>query len=148
MAPNATVRDLVFKTTVPLHRWLVRVTGGRVGGRVLGMPAIELTTTGRKSGQPRSVMLTVTRQEGDTLVLVASKGGDDRNPDWYKNLAANPDVIVRIAGGSPRPMRARVADADERARLWPLITAEHRNYAGYQEKTAREIPVVLVEPAS
>jgi len=142
------LRDLTLKTTNALHRSLVRASGGRVGGHVLGMPAIELTTSGRRSGRPRTVMLTVTREEGSTLVIVASKGGDDRHPDWYLNLVANPDVEVRMGGGAPRRMRARVADAAERARLWPLITTEHRNYAGYQRKTDREIPVVLLEPAA
>ncbi|HEX2578249.1 MAG TPA: nitroreductase/quinone reductase family protein, partial [Aquihabitans sp.] len=110
------------------------------------MPVVELTTTGRKSGQPRTVMLTVPVQEGDTLVIVASKGGEDRHPAWYVNLLADPEVSVKRREGAPVAMRARVADADERARLWPRITAAYRGYAGYQEKTDREIPVVLLDP--
>ncbi len=91
-------------------------------------------------------MLSAPLQEGPTLVLVASRGGDDRHPSWFLNLRDNPDVEVVVHGRPPQPMRARVADADERARLWPQIIAEHRNYADYQTKTEREIPVVVLEP--
>jgi deazaflavin-dependent oxidoreductase (nitroreductase family) len=112
------------------------------------MPVLELTTTGRKSGQPRSVMLTSPLQEGSTLVIVASRGGDDQHPAWFLNLRDNPDVEVAFKGGPKQPMRARVATPEERARLWPLVTADHKNYAGYQTKTQREIPLVLLEPKS
>jgi deazaflavin-dependent oxidoreductase (nitroreductase family) len=112
------------------------------------MPVLELTTTGRKSGQPRSVMLTSPLQEGSTLVIVASRGGDDQHPAWLLNLRDNPDVEVAFKGGPKQPMRARVATPEERARLWPLVTADHKNYAGYQTKTQREIPLVLLEPKS
>lgn len=110
------------------------------------MPALELTTTGRKSGRPHSVMLTSPVQEGDTIVIVASRGGDDHHPAWFLNLRDNPDVEVAYAGKPKAPMRARVAIADERARLWPQVTATHKGYAGYQTKTSREIPLVLLDP--
>jgi deazaflavin-dependent oxidoreductase (nitroreductase family) len=110
------------------------------------MPVLELTTTGRKSGQPRSVLLTSPHQEGETLVVVASRGGDDAHPAWFLNLRDHPDVEVSFKGGPKRPMRARIADANERARLWPKITAEFKNYAQYQTKTEREIPLVFLEP--
>lgn len=139
--------DFAFKTINGLHQTLVRVSGGRIGGRLSKMPVLELTTTGRKSGNKRSVMLTSPIQEGSTIVVVASRGGDDKNPDWFLNLRANPDVEVAYQGGAKRAMRARVADAAERARLWPLVVADHANYAGYQSKTEREIPLVLLEPA-
>jgi deazaflavin-dependent oxidoreductase (nitroreductase family) len=90
-------------------------------------------------------MLTSPWHEGDTYAIVASRGGDDTNPAWFLNLRDNPDVEVAMRG-KKQPMRARVADAEERARLWPIITADHKNYAGYQTKTEREIPVVLLEP--
>lgn len=110
------------------------------------MPVLELTTTGRKSGQPRSVLLTSPHQEGDTWVVVASRGGDDTHPAWFLNLRDNPEVEVSLKGGPKRPMSARVADAGERARLWPKITADFKNYAQYQTKTEREIPLVFLEP--
>lgn len=138
--------DLVLKTMNTVHRGLLKITGNRLGWDASGMPVLELTTTGRKSGQPRTCMLTSPVQEGDTLVVVASRGGDDVHPAWFLNLRDNPDVQVRLRGGPKQPMRAHVATADERARLWPLVTKDHKNYAGYQKKTDREIPLVLLHP--
>jgi deazaflavin-dependent oxidoreductase (nitroreductase family) len=129
-----------------VHRTLLKLTGGRIGWHVAGMSALELTTTGRKSGQPRRVMLTSPAQQGDAIAIVASRGGDDHHPAWFLNLRDNPDVTVAYGGQPRRPMRARVATAEERAELWPKITAKASNYAGYQRKTNREIPVVLLEP--
>src|SRR5690606_2970560 len=108
---------------------------------------LELTTIGRKSGEPRTVMLTSPLQEGSTTVIVASRGGDDHHPAWFLNLRDNPDVEVAMKGEPRRRMRARVATPEERSRMWPKITAAHTNYAGYQRKTDREIPLVLLEPA-
>jgi deazaflavin-dependent oxidoreductase (nitroreductase family) len=112
------------------------------------MPVLELTTKGRKTGQARSVMLTSPLQEGSTIVIVGSRGGDDRHPAWVLNIQENPDVEVAWKGGAKQPMKARVATADQRARLWPLVIADHKNYAGYQARTQREIPLILLEPAS
>jgi deazaflavin-dependent oxidoreductase (nitroreductase family) len=137
--------DVMLKVMNGLHRGLLAVSFGHLGWDALGMPVLELTTIGRKSGQPRSVMLTSPWHEGDTYAIVASRGGDDTNPAWFLNLRDHPDVEVTMRG-KKQPMRARVADADERARLWPIITTDHKNYAGYQTKTEREIPVVLLEP--
>jgi len=138
--------DLNFKAMNAIHRVALKLTGGRAGWRLLGMPALELTTIGRKSGEPRTVMLTSPLQEGSTIAVVASRGGDDKAPAWYLNIVDNPDVEVVYQGGPKQRMKARVADAAERQRLWPLITSDHKNYAGYQTKTEREIPVVLLEP--
>jgi len=138
--------DLTLKAMNAVHKAVLTVTFGKVGRNLLGMPAFELTTIGRKSGQPRRVMLTSPYQEGDTIAIVASRGGDDEHPAWFLNLRDNPEVEVTHPGQPPQKMTARVADATERARLWPLITEDHDNYAGYQRKTEREIPVVLLEP--
>lgn len=129
-----------------VHRAGLALTGNRVGASIGGMPSLELTTTGRRSGKARSVMLTSPLREGDAYVVVASRGGDDTHPAWYLNLQANPTVQVRVVGGARRPMRARVATPTERAKMWPLITGRYANYAGYQKRTAREIPLVLLEP--
>jgi deazaflavin-dependent oxidoreductase (nitroreductase family) len=137
--------DFALKTMNAVHRGLIKLTGGRVGWQV-AMPVLELTTIGRKSGQPRSVLLTSPHQEGETWVVVASRGGDDTHPAWFHNLRDNPEVEVSLKGGPKQPMRARVADAGERARLWPKITADFKNYAQYQTKTEREIPLVFLEP--
>lgn len=136
----------MLKTMNAVHRALLAITFGKIGWSAGGMPVLELTTTGRRSGQPRSVMLTSPVQEGSTLVIVASRGGDDVHPAWYHNLVADPQVEVALGGKAKQPMRARVATPDERARLWPQITAKYRNYAQYQTKTEREIPLVLLEP--
>src|SRR3984957_1021785 len=119
--------DLQLKTMNTLHRGLLKLSGGRVGWTGMRMPVLELTTTGRKSGQPRTVMLTSPVQEGTTLVIVASKGGEDTHPAWFLNLRENPDVEVAMKGQPKRRMRARVADDEERARLWPRVIADHKN---------------------
>ena len=139
--------DAVLKLMNQTHRVLIAVSGGRVGRSFSGMPVVELTTIGRKTGQPRTSMLTSPYQEGDRTYIVASRGGDDHNPAWFLNLANNPEVTVSIRGGAAQKMRAEVADPDERARVWPLITSKHTNYAGYQKKTQREIPLVVLTPA-
>lgn len=131
-----------------LHRGIQKASLGKLGWKAGSMPVVELTTIGRKSGQPRTVLLTSPVQEGGAIVVVASRGGDDQHPAWFLNLRDNPRVEVAVAGNPKVPMHARIADADERARLWPRVTADHKNYAGYQSKTSREIPLVLLEPAS
>jgi deazaflavin-dependent oxidoreductase (nitroreductase family) len=138
--------DLTLKTMNALHRVVQRVTFGKVGWKAGSMPVVELTTTGRKSGQPRTVLLTSPVQEGETYVVVASRGGDDVHPAWFLNLRDDPAVQVATGSGPKRPMRARIADADERARLWPQVAAEYKGYASYQTKTSREIPLVFLEP--
>jgi deazaflavin-dependent oxidoreductase (nitroreductase family) len=141
-----TTKDLYFKGFTGFHRLVWQASGGRIAGNLLGMPVVMLTTTGRKSGQKRDSMLTSPLQVGDSVVLVASFGGDDRHPTWYLNLKANPSVEATI-GRNRRAMTARVAEGDERAELWAKLTAAHANYAGYQTKTNREIPVVVLDPA-
>ena len=140
--------DLVLKTANVMHRAVVKLTFGRVGWKAGPMPVLELTTIGRKSGQPRSVMLTSPVQEGETWVIVASRGGDDHHPAWFLNLRDRPDVEVSLQGKPKQRVHARIATPEERARLWPQVTATYKGYAGYQKKTDREIPLVLLEPQS
>ena len=139
--------DLVLKTMNTVHRTILKLSGGHFGWEASNMPVLELTTTGRKSGQPRTVMLTSPLQEGSTVVIVASRGGDDQNPAWFLNLRDDPHVEVSLKGAPKQPMTARVATPDERARMWPKIVADHKNYGGYQKRTEREIPLVLLEPS-
>ncbi|HNM86032.1 MAG TPA: nitroreductase/quinone reductase family protein [Mycobacterium sp.] len=127
------------------HRALLAVSGGRFPKKVLGMQPVELHTTGRRSGQPRSTMLTSPICEPDRIVLVASKGGHRDHPDWYKNAIANPDVTLVVDGRS-MPMHARTATAEERAELWPRVVKTYKGYAGYQRNTDREIPLLVCEP--
>jgi deazaflavin-dependent oxidoreductase (nitroreductase family) len=139
---------LALKAMESSHRLLQWLTRGKVGWTIGDMPVLELTTIGRRSGQARATMLTSPLQEGDAYVVVASRGGDDRHPAWFLNLRDNPHVEVVIEGGPRTARLARVATAEERARLWPIITKKYANYAGYQTKTQREIPLVLIEPAA
>jgi deazaflavin-dependent oxidoreductase (nitroreductase family) len=127
------------------HRAVLRLSGGRVLGTAFGMPVVELRTIGRTTGQTRTTVLTSPIDDETRVVLVASKGGDARDPQWYGNLLAHPDVEILIEGIS-RQLRARVASEPERAELWPQIVAVYKGYGGYQEKTERTIPVVICEP--
>ena len=131
-----------------IHRGVLAVSGGRLGWRAGGMPVVRLTTTGRKSGQRRTVMLTSPLQQGDGIVIVASRGGDDHHPAWFLNLRDQSDVEVAVGGQPKQRMRARVANPQERAAMWPQVTAKYKGYANYQTKTDREIPLVLLEPAA
>jgi deazaflavin-dependent oxidoreductase (nitroreductase family) len=137
--------DIGLKTMSRVHRVILRGTGGRVLNSAFGMQVVELHTVGRKSGLPRSTMLTAPVIDGQRIVLVASKGGDDRDPDWYRNLMAHPDAEVTV-DGQRRPVRARPASAGEKAELWPRVVAAYRGYAGYQRRTQRDIPLVLCDP--
>jgi deazaflavin-dependent oxidoreductase (nitroreductase family) len=138
------VKDRIGVAVVGLHRRVYRVSGGRIMGAVGGMPVIELTTTGAKSGKQRTTMLTVPVHYQGNRVVVASKGGTPENPAWYYNLVANPQVTVTEKGESTQ-LRARVLTPEERDELWPQIVAAYKGYGGYQEKTSRTIPVVVLE---
>jgi deazaflavin-dependent oxidoreductase (nitroreductase family) len=133
------------------NTWVYRRTDGRLGnnwrvGGALrtGVPICLLTTTGRKSKQPRTVPLLYLR-DGDAVVLVASQGGLPEHPQWYRNLVADPEVTVQIKATTQR-MRARTANDAERDRLWPRLTEVYADYDRYQAWTQREIPVVICEP--
>jgi deazaflavin-dependent oxidoreductase (nitroreductase family) len=106
---------------------------------------VILKTTGRKTGKPRTTTLTSPIQDGDTVVIVASYGGDDRHPAWFLNLRDEPKVELTIHNET-RPMTAHVASPEEKAELWPRVVAAHKGYAQYQTKTDRDIPLVILEP--
>ena len=127
------------------HRFWMSVSGGMFGRTVGSMKVVELHTVGRKSGKHRATMLTAPIAEDDRVVLVASKGGDHRDPDWYRNLVAAPDVELTI-DGNRSPWRARTATAQEKADLWPQITSAYSGYRDYQRRTDRDIPVVICSP--
>lgn len=136
--------DLQLKTTNVIHKALLTVSFGKLGQKVGGMPVLKLTTTGRKSGEARTIMLTSPVQVGDTLVIVASKGGEDTHPAWYLNLVAKPDVQVEWKGAASKRMIATVASAAEKSELWPKIVAAYKGYGGYQKRTERDIPIVFL----
>jgi len=129
-----------------LHRFLYRVSGGRIGGRVVGMPVLMLTTTGRKSGVPRANVLTYL-PKGRASVVFASNAGEPRHPAWWLNLAADPHATVQ-RGQEVTPVIAREAEGEERVRLWDEVVRTEAGYAVYAERTTRRIPVVVLEPVT
>jgi deazaflavin-dependent oxidoreductase (nitroreductase family) len=127
------------------HAAIYRATGGRIGHRVPGLPPMLLLDhVGAKSGTERTAAL-VYIEDGDDLVLVASKGGHPKHPSWFHNLKANPEVTVQV-GPERRDVRARVAAPEERERLWPRAVRAYPGYRTYQERTKRQIPLVILEP--
>ena len=126
------------------HTLVYRATRGRIGHRFPGSPPMLLLDhIGAKSGEKRTTPLVYVR-DGENLVLVASKGGNPKNPAWFHNLRANPETTVQV-GSKKRSVRARVAEAAERERLWPKAVETYGGYADYQERTDREIPLVILE---
>ena len=119
-------------------------TDGREGHEWRGVPTLLLTTRGRKSGKLRRTALIYGEDGEGRYLLVASKGGAPEHPSWYLNLAAHPEVEVQV-GADKFAARARTADAREKPRLWQLMTSIWPDYDGYQKKTSRDIPVVIVE---
>ena len=142
----------IIKVMSRLHTAAYKISGGRIGknwriGSAVrkAVPICLVTTTGKKSGQPRTVPLCF-MADGDNVVLVASQGGTATNPQWYRNLQADPSVTVSV-GRTTRAMRARTATPGERDQLWPRLVEAYADYANYQTWTEREIPVVICEPA-
>jgi F420H(2)-dependent quinone reductase len=140
------VTDRGFRILGGIHRAVYRATGGKVGGKMGKAPVLLLTTTGRKSGKSRTTPLLYARV-GDGYVLIASKGGAERDPLWYRNLQATPHADVQV-GRRKQHVHARTAEGDERERGWRALTDLYPGYDGYQEKTSRTIPVVFLEPTT
>jgi deazaflavin-dependent oxidoreductase (nitroreductase family) len=142
MINRSTMSRALVKVMSASHQFWYRRTGGRVGGRINGMDVLLLTTHGRKSGKSRTTPLQYV-SDGDAYVVVASNGGSDRHPGWWLNLKADPDATVQVKSAR-RAVRAREASPDEKARLWPRLTALYAGYGDYQQATSREIPVVIL----
>jgi deazaflavin-dependent oxidoreductase (nitroreductase family) len=136
--PEPRVMKRMGRWHVRLYRW----TGGILGGRMDGLDMLLLTTRGRKSGLERTVPLPYFR-DGDRYLLIASYGGNARNPAWLENITADGDVTIQV-GFRRRKAHATVASGAERERLWTAVTSMFPRYLAYQEKTARQIPVVVV----
>ena len=127
------------------HMYLYRATNGLIGHRVPGLPPMLLLDhVGAKSGVKRTAPLLYIR-DGDDVVIVASKGGFPKHPAWFHNLRANPETTVQV-GTERRAVHARVAEPEEHDRLWPKAVATYGGYRGYQERTDRRIPLVVLEP--
>jgi len=127
------------------HTAIYRASHGLIGHRIPGQPPVLLLDhVGAKSGTRRTSPLVYGR-DGENLVLVASKGGYPKHPAWFHNLRANPDTTVQV-GSRTLNVRARVAEGDERTRLWSLMVGVYGGYEGYRRRTEREIPLVVLEP--
>lgn len=135
---------LLMSFFIALNVWLYRSSGGRVMGKMRGAPILLLTTRGRKSGRSRTVPLLYLK-DGETFVIVASFAGAPKDPAWYLNLVAQPKVNLQV--GSQRfDAKVRRASLEEKGRLWPRLVALYPQYADYQKRTPRDIPVVIVSP--
>jgi deazaflavin-dependent oxidoreductase (nitroreductase family) len=134
----------VLRRLMGLHTHVYRLSQGMIGHRFPGAPPMLLLDhVGARSGTKRTIPLLFV-QDGEDVVIVASKGGHPKNPAWFHNLRANPDTTVQI-GPEQRHVHARVATPQERQRLWPKAVATYSGYHGYQERTEREIPLVILE---
>ncbi|MEW6476090.1 MAG: nitroreductase family deazaflavin-dependent oxidoreductase [Actinomycetota bacterium] len=136
------LKDVFARAVTALHTQVYRRTGGKVGGKAGSVTMGLLTTTGRRSGRPRTTPLNI-MADGDRYLLVASYGGDDRDPQWFRNLQANPEATVQLGADTFR-VRASVASQEEKKTLWPKVVASYKGYEGYQRKTSRDIPVVIL----
>jgi F420H(2)-dependent quinone reductase len=127
------------------HAAVYRASHGLIGHRVPGAPPMLLLDhVGAKSARKRTSPLAYA-VDGENLILIASKGGYPKNPAWFHNLLANPDTTVQV-GSRRRDVRARVADPQERKRLWPMVVSVYGGYEDYRRRTDREIPLVILEP--
>jgi len=127
------------------HTVAYKASGGRLGGTAYGVPVALVESVGRKSGKRRTHPL-LCREDGENLVIIASKGGVNKHPAWYLNLKAQPETNAWWKG-KKRRVRAREAEGEERERLWKLMADGYPTYEGYQRRTDRQIPVVVLEPA-
>jgi deazaflavin-dependent oxidoreductase (nitroreductase family) len=135
---------LALKLGSGAHAGVYRATGGKLFGRIGKSPILLLNTVGRKSGRKRTSPLLYVVNDED-FVVIASKGGAPTHPAWYLNLRANPDAMVEVGDREVR-VRAEEADSEEKARLWQKMVEMYPTYEDYQEKTEREIPLLVLHP--
>ncbi len=137
----------VFSSVLQVHEKLYKATDGRVGHRLLGVPTLLLSTTGRRSGATRTISLVYARDGGDYLV-VASKGGSDQPPAWLLNLKAKSEVEIQVGRERQKAVCKVVEPSDpDYARLWKIVNEKNGDrYTAYQKETARPIPVVVITP--
>jgi deazaflavin-dependent oxidoreductase (nitroreductase family) len=136
---------LLLASVTAAHRWLHRASGGRLGGRAGALRFLVLHHTGRKSGRSFTTPLLYV-EDGERWLVVASNAGDNRHPAWWLNLCARPQAEIEL-GAERVAVQAHTAAGAERAALWAKLTAVYPPYAEYQRRTAREIPVVVLERA-
>lgn len=136
------MKDSTARRLSTVHTVLFRTTGGRIGKRLVNNDMLLLSTIGSRTGKRHTVPLLYLR-DGDDHVIIASWGGRPENPQWYRNLQAQPRTTIQVLG-EKIPVTARTANPTERVRLWPLILAAYDGYAEYESRTTREIPVVIL----
>ena len=129
-----------LKAWTRFHRWVYRRTNGKVLSRMRGRPILLLTTTGRRTGRPHTIPLPHFA-DGETMIVVGSASGAERHPAWVLNLIADPRVTVQYLADSG-PAHAEILIDGERKAMWERISAEAPWYAGYQQRTSREIPLI------
>ncbi len=138
---------VVWKVVIAVHKGLYRLTSGRIGARMGNASFLLLTTTGRRTGKPRTVPLLYFLDDESNPVIIASKAGMPENPAWFENLKVNPRVTYQI-GGETRTAQADIAAPEHRDRLWATLTTTFKVYLGYQKKTTRIIPMVILRAVS
>jgi F420H(2)-dependent quinone reductase len=143
-ALDSPVTGVVIKWMSRANSWLYKASDGKFGGTFQKRPVALLTTTGRKTGQPRISPLLYLRED-DRVILVASQGGREKNPMWYLNLKANPEVSVQIKD-EVLQLKAREASEDERAEYWPKLVEMYPSFDDYQSWSDRTIPIVICDP--
>ena len=143
-APKSSLFWRFFNTSVKSHTAIFRLTGGRIGGRMVGGPILLLHHTGAKSGKRRISPL-LYLPDGERMVIVASKGGYTKHPGWFHNLRANPETTVELPREGKVAVRARQAPDAEREELWPRVVDLYQGYATYQRSTSRKIPLVILD---
>lgn len=148
---NSPVTAKVMKYAGKAHVWVYRRSGGKIGanwrvgaGFKKPVPTLLLEHTGRKSGRTLVSPL-VYMEDGPDVIVVASQGGRDQHPQWYRNLVANPEAHIEI-GSHRRPVRAVTASPQERTRLWPKLVETYADFDTYQAWADREIPVIVLQP--
>jgi deazaflavin-dependent oxidoreductase (nitroreductase family) len=130
----------IFKILV----FLYNVSGGRIGGKMGQVPVLLLTTVGRKSGKQRTLPL-VYIMDGPAYVITASAGGADKNPGWFFNIRSNPQATIQVKDKHIK-VTAEVAEPEKKSELWSRLVEVAPNFAGYQKRTSREIPMVILHP--
>jgi len=136
----------IWERATSVHSAAYKLSKGRVGGKAYGVPVVLVDSVGRKSGKRRTHPL-LCDEQGENIVIVASKGGVDKHPAWYHNLKADPETRINWRGENRR-VRARETEGAERQRLWDRMAEVYPTYNQYQSRTERQIPVIVLEPAA
>jgi len=145
-ALGARIGKALARGFLGVYRTVFQLTGGKVGGSMMGMPVLLLTTTGRKTGKVRTWPVAYFRDAGN-FVVAGSNNGAPRDPAWCFNLRSNPIAKVQV-GAEEMTVRAEQVSGEERRRLWNMVVAQAPRFGGYEQKTTREIPIMVLRPTA